>query len=816
MLLDKIGKNVMYFDGAMGTQLIGLKLNNTKLTEMINITDRQIIKDIHISYLEAGCDFITTNTFGANKQKFSEKGQVEEIIKQGVLIAKEACEKYQDKYVMLDIGPSGEILEPVGEATFDEVYEGFKSQVIAGSETGCDGILFETFTDLYELKIAILAAKENTNLPIFCTMSFEKNGYTFFGTSLESMVIILEALGVDALGVNCSYGPHDLKPVVEELSRLSHIPIIVQPNAGLPVVTSESVHYDMNPDEFSDVMKEFANMGIAVLGGCCGTTPEYIKSIVDKTKDNNYTGCINNDYNPTVVCSSRKAVYFEDIVLIGERINPTGRPDMKQALQTGDMDYLNSEAVNQVNEGAKILDINVGMPGINECEILEEAVCEIQSIVDVPLQIDSANYEAMERAVRVCNGKPIINSVNGTRNSLDNVLPIAKKYGACLIALTLDESGIPQTAEDKLNIAKKIVQEAEKIGIRKENIIVDCLVVTAAAEQKAASETIKAVKLIKSNLGVKTILGISNISFGLPDRSLVNKTFLTMALMNGLDSAIINPEDDSIRDMLITYNMLMGKDESIKEYINNYNGKEYTHEMVDSSKISSAINESNNEGFKDQESDSYKEKLIITLQEIIKEGKKEEVKQMTIEAMEYIESLDMIEQVIMPSLNEVGRLYEIGKIFLPELIRSSETAKIVCELVQSKMSKQDLGTNLPKDKIILATVQGDIHDIGKNIVKVILESYNFEVIDLGKDVPIDIIIESIQRENVKNLGLSALLTTSIKSMENTILEVKKHFSDIRIIVGGAVLNEQISKEMGADFFAKNAMETVKYLTNIKN
>ena len=814
MLLDKVGKLPMYFDGAMGTQLIELKIKNTKLTEMLNITDKDIIKKIHISYLEAGSDFITTNTFGANKQKFSKEGQVEEIIKQGVRIAKEACEGYKDKYVMLDIGPSGEILEPIGEATFDEVYEGFKSQVIAGKEAGCDGILFETFTDLYELKAAVLAAKENTDLPVFCTMSYEKNGYTFFGTKLESMIITLEGLGVDALGVNCSYGPHDLRDIVKELSRLSSIPVIVQPNAGLPIVSGENIYYSMTANEFSDIMKEFANMGIAILGGCCGTTPEYIKSIVEKTRDIKYVGIMPRDYTSTLVCSNRKVVDFKDIVLVGERINPTGKPELQQALKIKNMDYLNSEATEQVGEGAAILDINVGMVGIDEAKVLEEAISEIQSVVDVPLQIDTGNYEAMERAARIYNGKPIINSVNGTRESLDSVLPIAKKYGACLIGLTLDENGIAKSARDKLDIAKKIVQEAQKLGIEKKDIIIDCLTVTAAAEQESVSQIIEAIKLIKLELGVKTVLGISNISYGLPERSLVNRTFLTMALMNGLDSAIINPADTTIIDTVLAYKMLTGNYTSTKQYIDNYNKKESINQVASSGQTYN-LDEKSLTNIKAEVSANYKNDLKLKLQKLIGQGKKEDAKNVAIECIEHMQPIEMIEKVVVPSLDEVGNLYEIGRIFLPELIKASEAAKAVCEIIQKELVINNSDKQVIRDKIILATVQGDIHDIGKNIVKVILENYNFEVIDLGKDVPAEIIIETIRTNDVNIIGLSALLTTSIKSMETTISQIKKEFKRIKIIAGGAVLSQEVCTNIGADFYARNAMDTVRYARNIK-
>ena len=821
-----MGNKPVYFDGAMGTQLIGLRLNNTKLTEMLNITNRDIIKNIHQSYLEAGSDFITTNTFGANKQKFSKEGQVEEIIREGVYIAKEACESYKDKYVILGIGPSGQLLKPIGEATFDEVYEEFRKQVITGKEAGCDAILFETFTDLYELKIAVLAAKENTNLPVLCTMSFEKNGRTFFGTSLESMIITLEALEVDALGVNCSYGPHELREVVKELVRLASIPIIVQPNAGLPIVTNGEVRYDLKAEKFSDIMEEFACMGVTILGGCCGTTPEYIKQTISKTNDIRHKEKSDEEivgFKRTVVCSSRKVISFSGGVIIGECINPTGKLEIQEAINNMDLEYINSLAINQVREGASILDINLGMPGINEVEVLQEVVSKVQASVDVPLQIDSADYRALERAVRVYNGNPIINSVNGTRESLNNVLPIAKKYGTCIIALTLDENGIPKTAEDRLKIAKKIVKEAIDLGIKRENIIIDCLAVTMAAEQEMAYQTLEGVRLIKQELGIKTILGISNISFGLPYRSLINRTFLTMALTKGLDGAILNPSDETMKEAILAYRAVSGYDDGARVYIENYANKEETLQLtpkVQLNQISTeVIKKLDKRVYKSIEvnkniiSKAYKS-AIERLQISIKQGIKEQIYTIVEECMESISPLDIIENGVIPVLDEIGELYGSGKVFLPELIRSSEVAKIACELLQKEinLTNDDCATN--KTKIILATVEGDIHDIGKNIVKVILENYNFEVIDLGKDVSADTIVEAINRRNVCIVGLSALLTTSIKSMEDTISKIRKECIDVRVIIGGAVLTQEISARIGADFFAKDAVDTVKYAKSI--
>ena len=791
MVCNLLGKKYLYFDGAMGTaiQSRGLKLG--EIPELFNMTHPEIIEQIHREYLEAGSNFITTNTFGANKYKFEGKGYtVQEVIRSAVERAKIAKVGFPNTYIALDIGPSGKVLRPVGDTDFEEVYEIFKEQAIAGEQAGCDVVLCETFTDLYELKAAILAIKENTSLPIFCTMSFEENGRTFFGTSIESMILTLEALGVSALGVNCSLGPKQLKGIVERITKLSHIPVIVQPNAGLPIMEEGNVRYDITASEFADIMKEFAHMGVSILGGCCGTTAEYIARTVDKTKTLVYE--LPHKERVTGICSSAETVYFEDVVIIGERLNPAGKKMLQQALRNHDMDYVLREAIKQQEQGAHVLDINMGLPDIDEVEMLKEAVIEVQGIVSLPLQIDSSNIEALEAAVRVYNGKPLINSVNGKKESLDAILPIAKKYGACVLGLTLDERGIPETAEERLEVARRIVQAALKIGIPKEDVFIDCLVVTASAQQTLVKETLKAVRLVKEELGVKTVLGVSNVSFGLPQRPIINKTMLAMALAEGLDAPIMNPGDEGMMEAIFAYRMLMGKDQDSKDYIEKYSRE------VGNDSISLTV-------------DSIAETDMNT---VIKKGLREETRGITLKLLTNHLPLEIIENHIVPALDEVGKLYETGKIFLPQLIKSAEAAKVAFEILQTEMSKKDVEGTVNKTKVVLATVYGDIHDIGKNIVKVIMENYNFEVIDLGKDVPHQKVVDAIKEHNVKIVGLSALMTTTANSMKDTITLIRKECENVKVIVGGAVLTPELAQYVGADFFAKDAMETVRIATNL--
>ncbi|WP_054739765.1 homocysteine S-methyltransferase family protein [Cellulosilyticum ruminicola] len=774
----------------MGTVLQNRGLKLGEVPEMFNITHSEVIEEIHRSYLLAGSNFISTNTFGANRYKLEHTDYtVEEMIMKAVGIAKKAKEDFPNAYIALDIGSTGKMLEPVGDITFDELYDVFKEQVIAGEKAGCDVILFETFTDIYELKAGILAAKENTKLPIFATMSFEENGRTFFGTSIESMILTLEGLGVDALGVNCSLGPKQLKSIVEKIVQTAHIPVMVQPNAGLPIMEEGKMHYDITSNEFAEYGLEFAKMGVLILGGCCGTTPDYIAKMVEQVKTSTYIKP--NIPKRTGICSASQAVYFDDTVVIGERLNPTGKKMLQAALRREDMDYVLREAIKQQEQGAHVLDVNMGLPDIDEVSMLKRAVMEVQGVINLPLQIDSSNTEALEKACRIYNGKPLINSVNGKASSLEAILPIAKKYGACILGLTLDERGIPETAEERLEVAKKIVNAALEIGIAKENIFIDCLVVTASAQQELVKETLKAVRLVKEELGVKTVLGVSNVSFGLPNRPIINKTMLTAALMQGLDAPIMNPGDTGMMEAIAAFRVLMGKDVNSKNYIEKYSN-------VETTEVKTAQNGGR-----------------MSIEEAIRKGLKEEAREEVNILLESKSALEIIEKHIVPALDEVGKLYEAQKIFLPQLIKSAESAKSAFERLQKEMvADANNNEKTSKTKVILATVYGDIHDIGKNIVKVIMENYNFEVVDLGKDVPTEKVIEAIEKWDIKIVGLSALMTTTVASMKETIEAIRKNFNDVKVIVGGAVLTEELAQYVEADFYANDAMETVRIATDL--
>lgn len=569
MIRERIGKEKLFFDGAMGTSLqkVGLKVG--EVPELFNFTHPELVQEVHRDYLEAGSDFITTNTFGANKYKVSETSYtVDEVIGQAVAVAKEAIKGFEDKYIALDIGSTGKLLAPMGDVEFEEIYEVFKEQAIAGEKHGCDVILLETFTDLYELKAGVLAVKENTKLPVFCTMSFEPNMRTFFGTSLESMILMLEGLGVDALGINCSLGPKELMPVVQRMMELASIPVMVQPNAGLPVVKDGKATYNITSDEFAEYTSEFAKLGVSILGGCCGTNAEYISKTVKKVRE---CKCeIKQNPRLAGVCTPTKAVFLDSFKIVGERINPSNKPYLEQALREEDWYEIVQEAIVQQSEGAHILDVNVGSQIVSELEALPVLVREIQSMCALPLQIDSTNTKAIEAAVRIYNGKPIINSVTGCENSLETILPLVKKYGTAVIALTLDENGLPKTASERVQIAKKIIRRAAELGIPKEDIIIDCLVLTGTMEGKHTEDTLEALKLVKKELGVKTILGISNSSFRLPNRSLVNRTLLASAMMNGLDLAILNPADENLHDTISAAMLLKDEDTQGKMYIEKY------------------------------------------------------------------------------------------------------------------------------------------------------------------------------------------------------------------------------------------------------
>lgn len=792
-LREYIKNNILIFDGAMGTMLQkkGLKLGENP--EILNLKEPYIIEEIHREYISSGANVITTNTFGANELKLKLCGLVvEEAIDAAVNIAKKT-KGNSETYIALDVGPIGELLETMGTLSFDRAYEIFKRQIIQGVKSGVDIILIETMTDLYELKAAVLAAKENSSLPIFCTMTFEENLRTFTGCTPEAMVLVLEGLGVDALGVNCSLGPKQLKPIVEKICSLSHIPVMVQPNAGLPTLSiGNETKYDVTKEEFADTLCGLIDLGVRVIGGCCGTSPEYIEELYKITRNKKLVFMEKEYYS--AVCTPSKVVRIDGVRIIGERINPTGKKIFKEALKNGDLDYILNQAVSQIEVGAHILDVNVGLPEIDEADMMHKVIREIQGIMDTPLQIDSSDHKAIETGLRYYNGKPILNSVNGEDEVLDRILPIVKKYGASVVGLTLDERGIPAKAEERFEIAEKIISKAAEYGIRKEDVFIDCLVLTVSAQQKEVQETLKAVRMVKEKLGVKTVLGVSNISFGLPNRELINETFLVLALANGLDLPIINPNVNGMTRVIDSYNVLYNYDKGAESYINNYANVELSREVTIKGNGAAKINSNIN--------------TVHDLKYIVVKGLKEEAKQATVELLKEKKELEIVNEYLIPALDMVGEKYEKGELFLPQLIQAAETVKNSFTILKEEISRTNSQT-ISKGKIIVATVKGDIHDIGKNIVKVILENYGYEMIDLGKDVPIKTVVEEAKKHNASLIGLSALMTTTLKSMEETIKALREDGYNGKIFVGGAVLTKDTAERIGADFYAKDAKESVE-------
>ena len=787
----RINENeTIIFDGAMGTMLQKRGLKRGEIPELLNLTSPEIIRSIHDEYFDAGCDVVSANTFGANRYKAEKTGRsLADLVSSAVEIAKKAASCRKKKYAALDIGPCGRVLQPTGDLPFEEAVEVFSEIVRAGSKAGADLILLETFTDLYELKAALIAVKENSNLPVLATMSFEENGTSFFGATVESMTLTLQALGADALGVNCSLGPKQLVPIVERLLRASSIPVMVQPNAGLPLFENGEARYDVTSEEFADHIKKFVEEGAVIVGGCCGTDPGYIRLVKERLKG--VTSLRKRPPLRTGVCSPSRSVFFgDDTVIIGERLNPTGKKALQAALRVKDMDHVLKEAIRQQEQGAHILDVNMGLPDIDEPEMLKKAVIEIQSVVDLPLQLDSSDPNALEKAARVYNGKPLINSVNGKKVSLQKILPIVKKYGAAVLGLTLDDDGIPSSAEGRLRIARNIMEEAQKIGIPKEDVLIDCLVMTVSAQQEQAAETLKAVRMVREELGLKTVLGVSNVSFGLPSRQIINRTMLTMALMQGLDAPIMNPGDEGMREAIAAFRVLMGKDPQAAGFIAEYSG---SHEMQPKKEAGT--------------------ERSFDLPQAIKHGLKREAEKATESLLSKMGPLEIIENEIIPSLDSVGKEYESQTIFLPQLIKSAEAAKASFELLRRIISKEGSAGSEVRAKMVIATVQGDIHDIGKNIVKVIMENYNFRMIDLGKDVPPEKVVEAVKENSAEIVGLSALMTTTVSSMKTTIDLLRKECPWVKVIVGGAVLTDSLAEYVGADHYAKDAMQAVRILSS---
>lgn len=761
-------------DGALGTQLQRKGMPVGANPCVYGIENPEILESIHRAYFEAGSEVVLSNTFGAGELKLQESGySVEEVTKRAVACAKNAAKDFNGK-VALDVGPLGELLEPLGSLPFERAVELFARQMKAGEEAGADLIFIETMMDLYEAKAALLSAKENTSLPVFVTMTFEEGGKTFTGCGIREMAYTLTGLSADAIGINCSVGPDKLLPLIRDLRKYTELPIIAKPNAGLPNADGS---YDLTVDEFSFYMEKLCESGASLLGGCCGTTPEHIKKMKEKTENTVFAP--RPDYIPCTVCSATKAVDLSRPVTVGERLNPTGKKLLKQALTDGDMNYICRQAIEQQAQGADVLDINVGLPTIDEKEMMGKVVRAVQSVSSLPVQIDSSDPKAIEEGLRVANGRAIVNSVNGKDEVLDEVLPLVKKYGAVVIGLTLDEKGIPETAEGRVEIAKKIIKRSEEWGISKKDIVIDCLTMTVGVNSENAKITLEALSEVKK-LGVKTALGVSNISFGLPRRDIVNRTFLACALRSGLDLAIINPGDELMMQTMESFRLLGGFDEGGKEYIEKY----------------SASVVKNESGTK------------YTLKASIDSGLCEEAAKATDELLEKVDAQTLISDYLIPILDDVGLRYEKGEIYLPQLMRSAEAAGAACDKVKQRLAKEG-GEHQNSGTIVLATVHGDIHDIGKNIVRAVLENYGYKIVDLGRDVSPETVLEAVLKTKAKLCGLSALMTTTVPSMEKTVKLIKEKAPFCKTVVGGAVLSKDIAEKIGADFYAKDASESAK-------
>ena len=776
-------KEMILLDGAMGTLLQKSGARYDHAPETLNITRPELIESFHKAYIDAGADILYTNTFGANSYKLEQSGySVSEIISAAVANAKRAAEG-TDALTALDIGPVGMLIEPAGSMSFDSAYEYFKEQIEAGQDA--DLIVFETMTDLYELKAAVLAAKENSRKPVIATMTFEKNGRTFTGVSPAAAALTLEGLGVDAVGVNCSLGPDELELVIAEMTRYTDLPLIVKANAGLPDPNSNE--YSILPEQFASYVQRLLPYGVKFVGGCCGTTPEYIKALKTMLSDRSFAPCPKTA--DTAVCSAVSVAEIDQPRVIGERINPTGKKLFKQALVDNNIDYILSQALSQISGGAEILDVNVGHPEIDEKKMMARVIKAIQSVCDAPLQIDSTKPDVLEEGLRSYNGRPIVNSVNGEEKSLSTVLPVVKKYGASVVGLTLDENGIPSTAEGRFQIAKRIVERAEAVGIDRRDVYIDCLTLTVSAEQDACRETLKALHRVKTELGCKTCLGVSNISFGLPNRELVNSTFLTMALEEGLDLPIMNPNSAGMIGAVRAFRVLKGFDRGAADFIASCGDAPAAPKPAAQTELSVA--------------------------DAVYSGLKGEAAAATAKMLESADPMTIVNEMLIPALDRVGEDFEKNKIFLPQLIQSANTAQECFDVIKARLA-QSGSQSVSKGKIILATVKGDIHDIGKNIVKVLLDNYGYTVVDLGRDVDPQLIVDTAVEQNIKMIGLSALMTTTLGSMEETIRLIRQTralqnpdgTSKCVVFVGGAVLTEDYAMKIGADYYCRDAKESV--------
>lgn len=782
-LRDFIKNNIVYLDGGMGTLLQKSGLQPGELPERWNISHPEVIKEIHKSYYDSGSNIVNTNTFGANSLKFG-TDELSEIIYHAVKNADEARKASlgnQEKFIALDVGPTGKLLKPLGDLDFEDAVKAFAEVISLGVKYGVDLITIETMNDSYETKAAVLAAKENSDLPIIVTNAYGENGRLMTGADPAVMAAMLEGMGVDAIGANCSLGPKQLMGVMDELLNYCSVPVAFKPNAGLPKSDGKVTYYDVDAEEFAQDIKLAVSNGVRIVGGCCGTTPEYIKKVCELTRDIRPKEIEKKTYS---VCTSyNKAVFFgEKPILIGERINPTGKKRFKQALLENDIGYILQEAVNQQAKGVHVLDVNVGLPGIDEAQMLTNSVCELQCVTDLPLQIDSSDPVAMESALRRYNGKAMINSVNGKEENLNAIFPLVKKYGGFVVALTLDEKGIPSTVDGRMKIARKILLTAALYGINKKDIIFDPLAMTVSADKMSAVTTLETVKKITEQLGCNTSLGVSNVSFGLPSRDLVNAAFFTTAMENGLSAAIMNPYSERMMEAYYSFNVVKGLDENCMDFINFASRQEVQP--------------------------TAKQESSLTLKEAIEKGLKEKASEITTAMLGNSSPLDIVNTHVIPALDNVGKRFEEKKLFLPQLLMSAEAAKASFEVIKATMSAD--GSSVKKGSIVIATVHGDIHDIGKNIVKLLLENYGYNVIDLGKNVPPETVLRAVTDNHAPLVGLSALMTTTVPAMEETVKLIKENAPWCKTVVGGAVLTQDYADKIGADKYAADAMETVRY------
>lgn len=800
-----LNENIVYLDGGMGTLLQAQGLKPGEHPERWNLSHPDVITAIHKSYFDAGSNVVSTNTFGANCLKFSDE-ELEEIVAAAfcnVKAAREQSTGAQEKFIALDLGPSGKLLKPLGDLDFEDAVAVFAKTVKLGVKYGAELILIETMNDSYETKAALLAAKENSDLPVLVSNAYGEDGKLMTGATPAAMVAMLEGMGVDALGANCSLGPKQLRGVAEELLCYASVPVLLKPNAGLPREEAGKTVFDVMPEEFATELDGLMKQGLRVVGGCCGTTPEYIKAVTEKTQG--MTPVALQEKQITMVSSYTHAVVFaKEPILIGERINPTGKKRLKQALKENDMDYILSEGVAQQEKGVHVLDVNVGLPEIDERKMLETAVCELQAILNLPLQIDTADIHAMEAALRRYNGKAMINSVNGKRESMEAVFPLVKKYGGLVVALTLDEDGIPTTAEGRVQIAEKILKTAAEYGIAKKDIIFDTLAMTISADNHAAVATLQALKTIRNDLGCHTSLGVSNVSFGLPNRDAVNGTFFALALENGLSAAIMNPHSVDMMKTYYTYKALKGMDGNCAAYI------EAAESLVPTVTAGTGGTSGGQAAEKAVGSNAATGGVTGTteLQYAVIKGMKDRAAELTKKLLIEQAPLDIVNAEIIPALNIVGVGFEEKKVYLPQLLMSAEAAKSAFEVIKQQMAGKGKGAG--KAVFVIATVHGDIHDIGKNIVKLLLENYGFDVVDLGKDVPPETVVEKVVELHAPLVGLSALMTTTVPAMEETIRQLKEKAPWCKTIVGGAVLTQEYAERIGADKYAKDAMETVRY------